>query len=607
MNNSVNQALEISKETPTEFFCKCWEDVIRNTENGNADSAVLNSPRFILKRILDEIKYNDKGDRPNIIKKDIREYNNLCKKYPFFDKITSKENEDEKLEEEIIKIRNTDLIDKICSCAIEEVNNHSHLSFDFKENIEELIKLIICEFICKEFEISSLSQLPKHPKSIITNDFGNVIISPSSFEGIDSRNFESDEEYKKSLSTYLSNRDISQRINTICEYYHSEIELFTVCYRVMGLTGEIDTSIGSVHLSSKIPNYNKGPVELSKRRNYIYATINVKAEKPDVAIIKGLHSIETIVGLLTIKMQPTKPFIVSVNNAIVFQDNELCVDRNENSLDNGITDKDNYKLVDITYYAKHLEAFRLDRYESIIDRFTELNRTLYYYNKARNSKESSDKLLFSWMAVENIFMEHMQQKRKSAKEIIPVKCAYIITPHIYYTKWYLLYDHIRDCIDRKQISIPLELRERSGLNVKIGQQINKEAFIKELQCIENNIKDEKLKTEIRKTVNLYLDTENIEKQKKEIINDLCQVCNIRNLMVHNAFFDKNTIDVYANKSFEYCTCVLNGVLHTINANTEQSTLYSIIDFFDKENHRKYKDISNEIKKRKEQFESFNQG
>ena len=107
--------------------------------------------------------------------------------------ITSNEQEEKKLIseiQEISEIYDKHLFDDLCDIVVEEVKNNSLLSFESKGNIEKYIKLIVCEFIQKNFELKSIIHLSKHPKNILTNEFGEVVVSPPSFEAINSKDYD---------------------------------------------------------------------------------------------------------------------------------------------------------------------------------------------------------------------------------------------------------------------------------------------------------------------------------------------------------------------------------------------------------------------------------
>ena len=96
---------------------------------------------------------------------------------------------------------------------------------------------------------------------------------------------------------------------------------------------------------------------------------------------------------------------------------------------------------------------------------------------------------------------------------------------------------------------------------------------------------------------MYTDPKILKKEQGNIINDLNQILNMRNLMVHNAYFDENLIKAYSNKAFNYCTCVINGIMHKVVNTSNDLSLCEIIESLDKENQEKLKCINIEIKKR----------
>lgn len=603
MNETIRRALGLSIQTPTEFFCKCWEELIEKIENGDPDVDISNWPRQILQSIEIEIYHNaNEVKKKKDIQNLVMSYNRLSKpdslvgnllNYTVFDPT--------KNGDLIIDIKkehqnlNDKLFDAACNSIINEVNNCRNISFEFKKKIECLVGIIIDEFIYKGFDISSLKDLSKHPISIRSTEFGDVIIAPSLFEEINRENYDSEKNYFNELSDYLRKRDISKRIGTISEHFHNMVSTFTVCYRVTGLRGNINISIGEVRLFSNLSCYDDSRFHRGKwDKNYIYAAVDIEAGSPESALIKGMSAVESVINLLTLKVQAKKPFVVSAENAVVFQKDEVCVDKS-------IIRKDDtaniiyYESTDIQHYIPDLkDSYRwLENPEKDSPIKKEIINSLFWYRKACNSVEDSDKLLFSWIAMDNIF------KDVSKREKIPTMCSNIISPHLYYTQWYILYTYIKDCIDSEYLNIPEELKEKSGLNISGGQVIPKEKFLYNLEDIENFTDDEILKTKIQETKRLYVDLKVFEKRKDSIIKDIQMIQIIRNMMVHSAVFSKNTIRIYANKSYNYCTCILNCIMYNLEKQDNKPSLKDMIAWIDEENEKKIKQIKCEIEKRAE--------
>lgn len=600
MDDTLKRAWGFKIDTPIEFFCKCWENVIQDTETGGSNCAVIDNPRFILKNIDFELAYNPNSEkRKRNITKYTNLYNKLISKHPYIDtadRLSPTDNEENK-QKEIKRITNNYnkyLFDKTCEYIIDEIEKCNRITYEFKQRIEQSIKILVYEFLYKDYGTDYIKQLPKNPKSIITNEYGEVILSPPSFETINCKDFESEKEYKEALSKYLKERSIRQRINIIKECYHNNVGVFTVCYRVTGLHGIVNTSLGKVKLISELPNHDNSHLLSTKKRNYIYAVVDIEAENPETAIIKGLHIVENAVCFLTIIIHPTDPFRVSADNAVVFQGEIECVDKSEIKNECHRSEINYYTSVDISHYISQIENTErlMENFEKGCICYTNLTTSLYWYRKAHNTNDNSDKLLFSWIAMEVVF------KECSKTEEIAIKCANIIVPHLYYSQWFSLYMHIRHSIDAGYIDIPNEIKEKAELNQEIGHLVSRNNFLLGLADVEHIIYDELLKTEIHKTMLLYSNVDNFNDLRDGVIKDLSQIHIIRNMMVHYAILEDSMIHIYANKAFDYCTCVLNGILHKMNTTEEVSSLPEMIDSFDKENLEKLNVIKNEIKESK---------
>lgn len=600
MDDTIKRALGLSIQTPTEFFCKCWDEMIEKIESGDHEIDITYWPRQILQNIELELRHNaDKEKKKKDIQKLIDSYNKLCRQNSLLKGVTNLMclNSLDTLISDVKKEhKNLDdrILDSACRLIIDVVNNCKTITLEFKKKIEYLIEIIIDEFIYKGFDLNSLKNLPKHPSCICATDYGEVIDAPSRFEEIDRDSYESKKQYYIILSDYLKKRDISQRIGTIREHFHNMIITFTVCYRITGIRGRINSSIGKVRLSSELPYYDDSRSRCGKwGNNFIYAAINVNASSPESAIIIGAPEVESVVNILTLKTQAKKPFVISEENAIVFQNDKVCLDRRIISKDNSANINEYYESVDIHNYLQGLS----DTYRWLEDPATEssikneITNSLYWYKKANNTDEDSDRLLFSWIAMDNLF------KAVQKKDRIPVICANIISPHIYYTQWYLFYEYIRECVDRKYLIIPENIKEGSGLGISGGQVIPKEQFLKSLNNLEVSTDDEMLKTKIQETRKIYFDSTYFEEKTEGIIKDIQTIQIIRNMLVHSAVYNKNTICIYATKAYNYCTCILNCMLYNLEKQKTFIPLSNMIAQIDEENERKIKNIKCEIESR----------
>lgn len=602
MDEAVKRALGLSIKTPTEFFCKCWNELINKIESGDPDIDISNWPRQILQSIELEIYHNpDESKKQKEIQKLVTLYNRLNKRISFMgnfsNSIVFNTNKMDVLITDIKKeqqVLDDKLFDTVSYAIIDEVNNCNQITLEFKQNITYLVGIIIDEFIRKGFNISYVKDLPKCPDCICATEFGNVILAPSSFEGIDRSDYASDEDYKKELSDYIKKRNISKRIGTIIDYFHKTLNTYTVCYRITGIRGRINILLGKVKLSSELSNYDDSNFHKGNRdKNFIYASVNIQADSPESALIKGISDVESILSILTLKVQTKRPFVVNKSNAIVFQQNKVCLDRSPNKNDNTNQLIDYYESIDI---GRYLPCFQdsCSWAESIgkdLSVENEVANSLFWYKKACHAIEDSDRLLFLWISLEKIISVNGKTDK------LPCICAHIITPHIYYNQWYNLYTQIRYHIDSECVYIPEEIKAKAGLSAAVGQVIQKEVFLNCLVDIENCIDDEMLKTTIQETNNFYHDIKYIDDKKSQIINDFYRIKIIRNMILHNAVYNKDSIRIYASKAYYYCTCVLNCILYNMEKQKTNIHMSKMIARIDEENKEKFKQIKCEIENR----------
>jgi len=222
-----------------------------------------------------------------------------------------------------------------------------------------------------------------------------------------------------------------------------------------------------------------------------------------------------------------------------------------------------------------------------------IQNSVRYLRKAMESKVSEDKLLNSWICIENIFQFDWKlpdsiliknERDIKFNNIISTLPTILIRLNLINDCW-KTYEYFRNKYstygtDGKLLKIPLELAKKCQFTVNKNIKL-----LKFLDCLEEleEYLTTKLDIDILKFNKKILRDrkvveEKINKNIEELQEKLIMIYRFRNMIVHNAQFDITFIDFYAKEAENIATKIFRFVLELyLKANKEQSLQEIIIE------------------------------
>ena len=218
--------------------------------------------------------------------------------------------------------------------------------------------------------------------------------------------------------------------------------------------------------------------------------------------------------------------------------------------------------------------------------------TLHYYRKAADSSRPEDKLLNYWIALEKIFLSYNFSNNKSKFEKINILVSSFLIERFIFQRGWRIYNHIDRLLKTKtshngyfvsEINIPVELQLEAniGEHLQFPVTIQLSKFINKIPELTNVIDNQFFIEELNKTYNFYNNHEQakteIEKNVKDIRNELLLIYRQRNQIVHNATYDETMIEFNISQIKSIATIVLYDLFNALKV--KKSLEKAILDIY----------------------------
>lgn len=580
MKQQLRDLFNLPVKTPLEYWIKYWRYFIRQLENTKEISVCLTGPRLILEELVAEVQFNNDNKRN-------REF--------FRTQIIYWKNNDrafgqsfsQELHQLLQNYNDTSIIQTQCSAILEKMNQGCYfdslleclqtmissandLNYNTKCTINKYTELVVSEFVAHNFSLSDISSFPEHLPTIICEAGGRIVVAPDEYLGLKSKDYQSEDEYHTALERIIDNRNLSERIEEIRQFFHKDRGDYLVLIAVNGIKGHVDFSIDGINFYSpslkKYINDNTfNELETDENSNIrVLAAIPIKDSSPQTAISIARNRLHKVLGVLTTYFDPYMPFTYNENETAVLKDGKpvffSMMSIHKKFVDPDWKRKRDYELsMDVLKITESLEEIHKWCSHGFSNDVTyqTLTAATYWYKRGRETENGEDKLLYSWIAIEGVLSVEQNVSdtitgiSNSCKiDLIQSVAEAIIMKSRFYNDWLMMYYNLRQSIEYNDnfYDISDEAIIRTGLMVKAGEKIPRASFIKGLSFIEKTMNDEIKKNEIHKLSAFYKNKNGFNYNKEQLRNDMLMIYHIRNLLVHNAYCPQNIIDVYARKA-----------------------------------------------------------
>lgn len=431
-----------------------------------------------------------------------------------------------------------------------------------KIKIKHLVNIIIFELMHKKYSQKTITNIINNIFSNYENLSGSEKIYTNFPHKIKCDNWDisSDAyiEYEKALKNYMDNLTYKDRILSLCNYLEKESKLLRFIFQIKGLKGDdINITIGNVQIYNpktlKLINNPENPNDefFKKEINDIYycnGAVTLDILDSVYAEQEALQILEDALDLIVSRYPDYKvPIIV---NKFEYH----IIDIDGNIIGSGFTNTWEYLT-----YRNSLELdntkFDSEIYKNPIskNKILEVDRkileSMHWKRKAIESNENNEKILWHWVALENIFERKNQNTPKTIFEVI----SKLLTKRFMYDFAWKHFNKLESksniIIKDLQLKLPDDLKAKIGLTAKEDESIFLKDFITNIDNILLHLDNNSLFYEQLKYLKDVFDDkkkciELIDKFEKIFSEKLIYIYRMRNKIVHNADNENNPIAKY---------------------------------------------------------------
>lgn len=474
--------------------------------------------------------------------------------------------------------------------------DESEIDLNFYTLLKLTLETIINELVLKGYAMKDIESMGE-------NIFASFSINS---EGLFSTNFpiisgqyqvfnlETDEgiKQKEELENYFRHLTLSDRINSLNVYFDKEPLKCTYIFVIRGLK-EIDTFkfFETEFYSPVNKQFNKWEeyVDFSEDlqqdiENFRYAQVALTCTylSPESSLLSALDKLESHLDLLSSLISTKVPLMIDSSKWIALSEDGKLLYYSISSGQGTNSISDYHDSFDLDFNAHYIENSLQEKGLKSFQRLSNFleNRmlnALHWHRKGNEAKKDSDKLLFYWIAIENLFdsadndFKNFLGKGKGFKiEIIREVLSSSLFKSELHAKAWNLYYHYKSNTHYifKTIDIPEELLIASQLKSKIGGYVNLDVFVNNLLKIKEYEVDILMINKIDDVIKLFRDTKYQKAVATSIINefssDVLMIYRYRNLIVHNARYNALILPTYSQKAKQFSSVIINSILDKLD-------------------------------------------
>jgi hypothetical protein len=560
-----------------QYFIDYWRDLTHpnNSIEKELIHSIIYNPRELFKEFIEEINRNNLSNKDNkkIFIDKVNEFSKLNLNSLKFIKPTLK-----LIQQQFSKKDDYSYLLHLLKMAVLKLSNFTIgkntvkelaeiLTDDSKintEKIKHLTNFIIFELIHKKYSNKKISNIIDYIFSdyqfinniLHTNFPHNIECENYNIESIEFKN------YQKQIKDYIDNVTIQDRLLAINNYFMKKSEKLRFVFQIKGLKGNnVNFQIGNVQIynpkTTKLFNdssesFNEFFGKINNNIYYCNAAVTLEIIDMEYAKKEAIQILEKTLDIISsqyinykvpLRINPSQYYVIDNNGRERGRGStntwEYIDYQDSLKLDNNINDSFNIIL---------------NESESLLEIDKRILESMHWKRKAIESNEYNEKILWHWVAIENLFSKKNQSTPETIFELVPklLSKRYIFDlAWKYYHKLYettvsemSLYHHYRVKID-----LSSNLKNKIGLNAEPGERVYLKNLIENIDEIKKTMNKESLFYEQleflqeifqnnKKCLNL------IEKFEKIFFEKLIYLYRIRNKIVHNAYNDVNPMIPY---------------------------------------------------------------
>ena len=578
------------------YFADIWTDIFNNNKS-NSFCIKLFNPHTILTDIKEEIIFN------YLQKEELRKF--FIEQTGFYlnnDNIIKKHFTNEfKLIIEYIQRKDLNCLTSIVNKCIINFSKGKYydllynqletilLNNDLLENTKETIKYIsqciIVELILKGYSYETLDKLIEN---IFDSGFKREGLFFSSYpiENVIGDSY--DPEYSTKRETFIKSLTMKDRLQNIFTMFHSEVKDLYCIFPVEGLISKeiTEQEIAEIIFYNPkktnfiVTDYRK--TEEVKKENTIECAIPITSIDINQAPILAVEKFQQFTNI-AYHLKDISAKISLLSNECVITDKNRKILSARNSLTEQQTQEISYLA-----YGKDVNVFDKEIFNKLYEfLYLENNETakkiinsLTWMRKAKDSKQQEDKLVYYWIAMENLFdyknefdFKTIVGKNKLTKDLLIKELMIsICTESFVFDKTLELYNYINSLLGRmgvkadseeivQEINLSSEIIRKCDLLTK--ESFTLDNFVENIKCLEDSIDKMYIKQKIIEVRQIIYDNDfaysSFRERIKNVKDDITNLYKYRNMVVHNGYFNElmlpyyvKKIEFYSNKLLWYC-------------------------------------------------------
>lgn len=473
----------------------------------------------------------------------------------------------------------------------------------WEENDEQTIAILtqhlIVELLLRGYSLDTIQSLPRNLFDKYEEREGRLFtrypLNANWREFLEGDNFNR-ERFNQEARAEIDSLDIEQRLARFSSYYTARPLEGYFIFRIEGLKGKVDFSIGDVNFySPKDKRYIKDEAGIRpfedfgtvKDREYVNAAVRLRFIDHKAA--------KVIAGEIADRALDIIRCYVPVKTSLeVIREDYVIADLDGQRMAAGRAMSDRHEVY------RWLQAFNLDDFPiaslggggvirlleglgefsfAPVDKQSEIERkivySLHWYRKAEESGNVEDKLLNYWIVIENLLnltpspvnaLLPINTKESSyaiAKELLPR----LHISEFIYDVGHKLYWYLRRLLESGQLTLQPDLIEACELNLPLGGEIelNPEPFINKLPELTNEVGRKLVRDKCLFAYRFYNEPDfakkELIKQMNQIRQDVLLIYRYRNRIVHNAHFDTTVLPYFVQKARKFAETVLKRIVY----------------------------------------------
>jgi len=613
--------IDLNSEIKAQYFIDYWRDLTSQNSSIELElnHSILYNPKTLFNELIDEIERKNLSNKDNkdFFKNTINQFASLDLEAINFLKPTLKliqkqinsKQDDYTYLSHLLKMAQLEL--QSFKLGIEAIRELATLLSDESEinqsKIKQLSNLIIFELSYKKYSKKTIVTIINNIFSTYQN-ISKDTLHTSYPHNIECSNYDrtSDEykAYKKKLIEHIDNLTLKERILSLENYFSNEGEEYRFVFQIKGLKGDdVNINLGNIQIyNPKSLKLFNNPTEsfnelfdYSGADNIFYCngavTINIiDTEYAKQEAIEMLEDILDVIALkytnykIPISINTSKYYIIDVNgdNKGSGSTNTWEVLRYQDTLE---IKNNGYDFL-YKYYQNNIYI------ENILEIDNKILKSIHWKRKAIESNDKNEKILWHWIALENIFE---RKNFNTPKIFFKVVSKLLAKKQMYDFAWKHFHklDDMSDKMallrhNRIELNLPVELKNKIGLGYE--GTIHLKNFTDNLLDVMSHIDNNSLFYSQLEYLNSVFTKKNeciklLELFESIIFEKLVYIYRVRNQIVHNAKAEKNpAIALYSDFITQISAISIMEFIHirdTLNLKTNTEIINNIIYEYDK--------------------------